>query len=320
MDIIRHPEDSTLTFPYVKDTLPSPEKMISDLFYEYTLGKQDYDLENNILYRPYEENFIRDAVSSHFTEHVRVNCISNKKPTLVKAWESMSPSQIRKFKTTDELRMYLFKTYKAGECNYFHAGLCIRLYLGFNDSRKPIKIIDPSAGWGCRMITAIACGDYVSQYDGYDPNPNLAIPFGNIMRTLDHKNKCRFFSQPFETAEVPKQYYDLGVTSPPYFDLEIYNDNSTQSISNGKNNYERWIEEFYVPYLKNLHYSIRPGGKIIIYISNYSSDGKLIDLEKQTLDILLKRIGNVKLSLKGELRNDRGYVRFPRPFFVFEVL
>lgn len=323
MDNFIHPKDSSLLFPFVRDTLPPPQEMMRNLFLEFYLGKQDYDYTNNILYRPYEESYQIDAISCHFTEHIRVQDTLNKKPTLVQVWKSMSPDEIRSFNTVDALRQHMKTKYMAGECNYFHAGLCIRLYLGFNDSKAPVKIIDPSAGWGDRMITAIAAGDYVAQYDGYDPREDLIAPYQKIMKTLDVKRKCRFFCEPFETAEVPYGYYDLGVTSPPYFDLEIYGKGVNQSISKGRDNYPEWVERFYYPYLRNLAFAVRSGGKIIIYVSDYSSKGKLIDLEKTTLDILLKRIGGIRLDLRGELRpqhiNDPK-PKFARPFFVFTVI
>lgn len=320
---IYHPKDKTLAFPFVRDTLDPPHIMMKNLFFEYYLGKQDYDYENNILYRPYEESYKIDAVSCHFTEYIRVHDTLNKRPTLIEVWKSLEPDFIRTFKTVDELRMYMFSKYKAGECNYFPTSLCIRLYLGFNDSRAPIKILDPSGGWGCRMLTAIACGDYVSQYDCYDPREELKEPYQKIIETLDYQKKCRFFIEPFETAEVPYGYYDLVVTSPPYFDLEVYGKGKNQSIAKGRDDYPDWLEKFYYPYLKNAAFAVRSGGKIIIYISDYSSKGKLFDLEKATLDILLKRVSGVKLVTKGEYkpqhRNDPT-PKFARPFFVFEVI
>lgn len=326
-DIV-HPKDSSLKFPFVRETLEPPHIMIKNLFFEYYLNKQDYDYTNNILYRPYEEYYKIDAVSCHFTEHIRVQDRLNKKPTLVEIWKSLEPDFIRSFEDKanpiDELRIYMFSKYKAGECNYFSAGLCIRLYLGFNDSRKPVKILDPSGGWGCRMLTAIACGDLVSQYDCYDPREDLREPYQKIIDTLDFQKKCRFFIQPFETAEVPYGYYDLAVTSPPYFDLEVYGKGKDQSIAKGRNTYSLWLENFYYPYLKNTAFAVRSGGKIVIYISDYrDTNGKLIDLEKATLDILLKRVCGIKLVTKGEYRPQHRTdptPKFARPFFVFEVI
>ena len=82
-----HPKDPSLRFPFVKYELDSPEKMMKDLFFEFFLGNQDYDHKNNILYRPYLESYKRDAISSHFTEDIRVECRSNKKPRYDEVWK-----------------------------------------------------------------------------------------------------------------------------------------------------------------------------------------------------------------------------------------
>lgn len=318
MDII-HPQDPSLKFPFVKDVIDPPRKMMMNLFLEYFNGKQDFDEKNDILYRPYETSWEIDSISCHFTESIRVKCPTNNKPTLVQVWKSMEPSLLRSFKTVDEARSHMLYTLKAQECNIFSPALCMRLYLGYNDSREPVKIIDPSAGWTDRMITAIAAGDFVSQYDGYDPNKDLVIPFKRVMDTLDTDNKCRFFCEPFQKAEVPKEYYDLGVTSPPYFDLEIYSKDSTQSVSEDTSTYPKWLDNFYRPYLRNLHYAIRPGGKIIIYVSDYSDKNiGFVDLAKKTVSILEKEIGKCKCVKTGYLKAKRGDKKPPRPFFIFE--
>lgn len=317
MDII-HPEDSSLVFPLIKYELDSPEIMMENLFYDFFNNNMDYDTTKNILYRPYEDNYKKDSISCHFTEEVRLNCKTNGLPTLIQVWKSLSPEEIKSFNSIDDARWTMLSKYKAGECNFFNPALCINLYLRFNDTRSPIKIIDPSAGWGDRMITALACGDYVSKYDGYDPNKDLIKSYKQIIKRLDIHNKCRIFNVPFENAEVLEDYYDLGVTSPPYFDLEEYSDANTQSIYGEKRNYKLWLEEFYKPYLKNLHRAVRKGGKIIIYVSNFKSKGKIYYLEKDTIDIFEKEIMFCKLIKIGEFRTSKNGQKFPRPFFVFE--
>jgi hypothetical protein len=305
--IFVHPPDSTLRFPFVKDELESPETMVNALFKEFIEGKQIWNEQQAILTRYYEPYRHIDAISCHFTEDIRVKCISNKKLTFVDGWKSLDPALLKSFKTVDEFRTHLYNTNIYDECNAFSPGLALRLYLGFNDTIAPIKIIDPSAGWGDRMIAAIAAGDYVSEYDGYDPNKDLKKGYQQIIDTLDHKGKCRFFIEPFQTASVPKDYYDLGMTSPPYFDLEEYSSDSTQSVF-GVKSYPEWVTKFYSPYLLNLAYAVRPGGKIIIYVSNYKTQ----DLEYQTKKILSKDCRLIKTG--GLKTSDKGRVR---PFFVF---
>lgn len=314
-----HPQDPSLKYPFVKNELRDPKILIDELFSEFINGKQDYDPVKNIFYRDYLKSWQIDSISCHYTENVRVKCSQNKKPTYVQIWKSLSPEILRGFKTVDEAREYM-RTKKGGaECGYFHPSLALRLYLGFNDSRLPIKVIDPSAGWGDRMIAAIAAGDYISQYDGYDPNKDLIEPYKRIIADLDYSKKCTIFTEPFEKANVPKDYYDVGMTSPPYFDLEIYSEDTSQSVSGDKINYPTWLNTFYEPYLLNLAYAVKPGGKVIVYVSDYTTpEKKTIDLEYQTNRILKTRCKFIK---KGEYKSlpDNGK-KHGRPFFIFEKL
>lgn len=316
-----HPKDSSLRFPFVRDILAPPEKLVRDLYIEFESGSQDYDPRANALSRFYDKYWKLDSISNHFTEHVRVKCRISGKPTMVEVWRSLEPDVIRSFRTVEEARSKLLYEYGAGQCNPFSPALALRMYLGYNRTRDPVRVIDPSAGWGDRMIAAIAAGDFVAEYHGYDPNEDLREPYAALMNQLDHTKKCRFFCEPFEKADVKRNYYDLGVTSPPYFDLEDYSEAKTQSISGDRKNYPRWLKEFYEPYLNNLVAAIKPGGKIIIYVSDFTTpDRQLIDLARRTQVILGKEC---KLLKKGELRTSAGNGRRPynsRPFFIFGKL
>lgn len=322
MSPISHPLDKDLFFPYVKDDLDPPEQMMQSLIDEYLTGGQEYKTigKTSTLTRLYEHSYQIDSISSHFTEEVRVLCHQNEKPNYVEVWKSMSPDEIRRHETTDSLRLAIAKAGGA-ECAFFSPALCIRFYLDFSPMRSPIKIIDPSAGWGDRMISAIAVGDAVAEYDGYDPNPDLKIPFERMMKRLDLTGKCRFFNIPFEDAPVRVGYYDLGVTSPPYFDLEIYERRgkpSRQSIAK-YHTYPEWVNKFYSPYLWNFRRAIRPGGRIIIYVSTYRDrKGNEIDLERTTMEIF-REMRDVSLFAKGYLSTKKGPRAYPRPFFIFDI-
>lgn len=311
-----HPKDHTLRFPLVTEDLRDPNLLVQELFEEYITNKQEYDTKNNILYRKYDKYWKLDSISCFFTEKVRIKCRLNGKPTMIEVWKSLEPEVIRTFQNIDHARSELLYTYKAGECNLFSPALALRMILGFNETRAPLKVIDPSSGWGDRAIAAIAAGDFVSEYIGYDPNEELIIPYKNLKETLDHYNKCTFICEPFEKADVKEKYYDIGITSPPYFDLEEYSDAVTQSVSGIKKEYQTWLKEFYYKYLDNLCKAVKDSGKIVIYVSSYSSKGKFYDLENQTIKTMSKN--GWKQQIRGELRNSPDdKPRNPRPFFVF---
>lgn len=324
-DVLIHPQDPTLKYPYVRDELPPPEVMIANLSRSYFAGEFNINRNLNILTRFYE-HFKDDSVSCHFTEDVRARCRQLGAPNYVDIWEETSPEILRGFKTVDEFRWYCFVERNAKECGLFSPVLGMHLYLDYRrtpteasvttGAMMPIKILDTSAGWGDRMIAAIACGDAVSEYHGYDPSPELEPRYREIIDRLDIDRKCTVTRAMFEEAKIPKGYYDLAMTSPPYYNLEIYSDDKDQSTSRYKT-YKDWLKYFYTPYLLNMRYGVKAGGTIIIYVSDYTLKGVHYSLEEDTINILTRRSQGVVLRLRGELKTTTN--KQTRPFYVFDV-
>ena len=60
------------------------------------------------------------------------------------------------------------------------------------------------------------------------------------------------------------------LTSPPYYDTEIYSDNKSQAYYCS---YEGFINEWWTKTVKNIYYITKPGGKFALNISNrYAND------------------------------------------------
>ena len=110
------------------------------------------------------------------------------------------------------------------ECSTFKPKL-IKFFIELYNARK---ILDISSGWGDRLIGAMSCD--IDIYDGFDPNPCLHKNYKNMIdffkRDVVNKNAVYTVEElPFEEAELKQDYYDLVMTSPPYFTMEIYDDN-----------------------------------------------------------------------------------------------
>lgn len=311
-----HPIDPTLKYPFVKDILRSPEEMIAILSRQYYESKFNINPRLITMARGYD-HFQDDSVSCHFTEDIRVHCHQMGARNYVEIWKQTSPEILRSFKTADDFRNYAYLD-GGRECGLFSVPLGMHLYLDYRNGgdQRPIKILDPSAGWGDRMIAAIACGDSVAEYHGYDPNPILASRYQKIIDRLDTSKKCSYTTAPFELAKIPKGYYDLAMTSPPFFELEVYSSHEDQSIEQYKT-YPEWLKKFYIPYLLNMRYGVRPGGTIIIYVSDYTSKGKQYHLQEETVNIMTRRANGVTLRTTGWLKTKQNDIG--RPFFVFDV-
>jgi hypothetical protein len=130
--------------------------------------------------------------------------------------------------------------------------------------------LDSSAGWGDRLIAAIACG---ASYTGVDPSSCLAPLYKKIIRILAPSNESSYnvIGKPFEKVtkdELGKSDYDIAFTSPPFFDLEIYNDDDTQSVI-GHTTQKEWVHNFLNVLADiNIHY-LKVNGHFVIYVPEY---------------------------------------------------
>ena len=153
-------------------------------------------------------------------------------------------------------------------CNNFQLTIVMNIYKYFNAK----KILDSSAGWGDRLIAALACG---ASYTGVDPSSCLASLYKKIIKTLSPKVSSELsytvISKPFEKVtknELGECDYDLAFTSPPFFDLEIYNDDDTQSVIGYKTQKE-WVTNFLNVLADiNIHY-LKVNGYFVIYVPGY---------------------------------------------------
>ncbi len=93
----------------------------------------------------------------------------------------------------------------------FPPNVAIDLYRIF----KAKKVLDPFSGWGDRCVAAMAKDlDYI----GIDSNPNLKLPYKEMIRFYPHYSKVRFINKPVENVEVANLDFDFVLTSPPFWD------------------------------------------------------------------------------------------------------
>jgi hypothetical protein len=138
---------------------------------------------------------------------------------------------------------------------------------------KAKSVLDFSAGWGDRLVGAISQGVY---YCGVDPNTCL---FPNYYKIIDFfeadKKNIKLINKPIQTAELPNKKFDLVMTSPPYFDLEKYSNEDTQSIA-GFNNEKEWFNNFLKVAIKKCWKKINEGGHMVLNISQKNIKEKYI--------------------------------------------
>ena len=149
------------------------------------------------------------------------------------------------------------------------------------DYFKAETILDFSMGWGDRL-----CGFYASEYGkkyiGLDPKEDnhpiyekQAEFYKKHNGFFEHAREHIFHCNPAEDFDfsIYKDQVDLIFTSPPYFNIERYSEEESQSWMRYKT-IDVWNEHFLHKALKNMIQTLKKGGIMAINISDiFSTSG-----------------------------------------------
>jgi SAM-dependent methyltransferase len=131
---------------------------------------------------------------------------------------------------------------------------------------RATRWLDPSAGWGDRLLAATLSPGIV-QYVGIDPNPCVHEGYRRIIARTRHPDRYAVVQAPAERVlpRMEAASFDLVFTSPPFFDKEVYTDAPGQSII-GKADVKDWWTRFMRPVLFQSIRLLRPGGHMVLYV------------------------------------------------------
>ena len=134
------------------------------------------------------------------------------------------------------------------------------------------NVHDPSAGFGARMCVALLLG-----YNYYATDPNVKLV--HALRECSRFLRDAWYVKPWQEcviwcagSEIHEPNWvgrmDFSFTSPPYFSLESYSNDSYASTSN-YGNYAKWGKDYVIPTIKNIRSYLRPGGRAAINIKSF---------------------------------------------------
>ena len=164
-------------------------------------------------------------------------------------------------------------------CSQFKPNVAKVIY----DKYKCKNVLDFSAGWGDRL-----CGFYASDYGklfvGINPRKEnhpiykQQAEFYQKHSTLfETEKKSEFICEPAEDADLSKYegMMDIVFTSPPYFTVERYSHDDTQSWVRYKE-IDSWNKNFLHKAVKKAWKCLQKGGILLVNISdvNATSNGK----------------------------------------------
>jgi len=166
---------------------------------------------------------------------------------------------------------------------------------------KATSVLDPTAGWGGRMLGAWALN---IDYTGIDTNINM---IGSYDKMIDYLKGNQLFSSKLQMiwedclkVDFSKIEYDFVLTSPPYINLEIY-----ENMLIWKSD-EQFYKDFFIPLWYKCREHIKEGGHIGFNISPSMYDTALnyglpkCDIEED----LLQQLG----QNKGKKKQDKIYI------------
>lgn len=108
-------------------------------------------------------------------------------------------------------------------------------------------VLDPCAGWGGRMLGTVSTG---KKYIAFEPNTQTYNNLLNLAEFLNIKDKVEIYNIGAEHMnDFIKEKVDIILTSPPYFNLEIYSAEKTQS-ENQHSSYEQWRDVWLADVIK----------------------------------------------------------------------
>jgi hypothetical protein len=176
---------------------------------------------------------------------------------------------------------------------------------------------DMSGGWGGRLLGAIAGG--VKFYIATEP---AALTYSGL---CDMAYDFRFINAEIlcegsENYRPKSNSLDLCFTSPPYFDLEKYADEPTQSYVKF-NNKQAWIDGFLRPTFENCYYGLKKNGYMLINIADVKGKQN-INLEQETVNVALDAefllVDKYQLALSNVNLRDKGTMFKYEPIYVFK--
>lgn len=279
---------NSIEYPYYKYTVSTAQ--IKEDFLKLKSIKLKRIPSNNLLMFnvDYAKYFYIYKLTDYFSEECRVKCNFGKSESPYVLFEKNKQKIINLYGKTvkyDIIDDYIYSNYRL--CSNFPIIVAMEVYRYF----KPKNMLDFSSGWGDRLIAALAYG---CCYTGTDPNKCMQQKYKNMVKFFNRSpSKYKVHQIGFEDFEPEENFYDLVFTSPPFFDLESYSQDKTQSIQKYKT-LESWKNNFLFHCFAKSIKSLKTGCCMAIYISDYRGTKYVADSFK-----FMKTLKNV--TYKGKI-------------------
>lgn len=274
-----------------------------------------------------------NKVLNHFFEECMFKCCGKK--TKISPWDCLESDELMeeilhyinskpKFFTGDEItnikscfRNSMSWVRKVAN---FPCRTARDIYTRYATKGQTLNCLDTSCGFGSRMSAVLLSGH---NYCGFDPNEELMKQLKSYQKFLKENNvisneqRCGLYCQGSEIHRPELDgLFDVAFTSPPYFNLEKYSNDNSESTKN-YNNYSVWVKNFVYPTVQNIYHYLKIGGYAMINIKNINKKETCYDdffkafqsisgfeyVETFDMEIIKKQYGMQYNNQKGNIEN-----------------
>lgn len=193
----------------------------------------------------------------------------------------------------------------AGFVQEFPPLLARKIANSFSIKRTDI-VLDPCAGWGGRLIGLSTVCDNYTACEPQTQTFNGLLKLADFLKSFNTNLNTNIINEPYENAQqlLQDNHFDFAMTSPPYFDTELYSSEPTQSYIKYKT-FEKWTDMFFLPLVQNTIRKLKPSKPFILNIGSrtyplnkiLTSNFKNLYIEKLNIGIQ-NTTGGLKNNLK----------------------
>lgn len=136
------------------------------------------------------------------------------------------------------------------------------------ESLEAKNVLDVCVGWGGRMLGTRSLKN--TSYTGIEPYTKTYNGLMKMKTDLKLENVTLYNDTAENILPTLKKEYDLALTSPPYYNLEIYSDETTQSHHYGS--YKNWVKHFLRPVINGVLDKLLDNGYSCWSVKNIKTD------------------------------------------------
>lgn len=249
---------------YKKTALQKDWKKLKDLDPTFMLNSNIINNSNTIK--------IGNKLWKQFSEHY-FDASDGKKPSL---FEAFNDDIILKKAINNRLGITYKETFSITANSIIqslkvaHLGSVISIFntavakLIYEKYTKPNDIVyDFSMGFGQRLLGAMSSNNSLT-YIGTDPWSCAVPALTELSNFIEKSDKCQLNNLPAEDfcPEELQEKINFAFSSPPYFNIEIYEKHESQA--NFNKTYDQFINEWWLKVAKNIHKLLAINGKLAL--------------------------------------------------------